>query len=57
MWDREVSKESAGAGRYNSEVRVISLEGCEESVRYRIGGIAGERGGGVEVFYCCLCSH
>ncbi len=35
-------------------MRVVAFEGGEEGVGDRVGGVAGECRGRVEIFHCCL---
>ena len=52
--DGEVAEEGARVGRDDGEVGVFSFEGDEECLGDGVGGVDGEGGGGVEIFYCGL---
>lgn len=51
MRDREVAEECAVLGRNNSQVRIVPFVGCEQRVRYGVGGITGQGGWRIQVFY------
>lgn len=48
-WYAQVAQQRAGVLRDDSKVRVVPLERREERIGDRVGGVAGERGGWVEV--------
>lgn len=54
MRDGDVAEEGARVGGDDGQVRVLALKGAEEGDGDGVGGIEGESGGRVDVFYCGL---